>query len=98
MRIEWHPEAVDDLRRLGMPVQRRIKKVLDGLKGLDDPRKKLVAYSGSMKDYWKLRIGDHRLICQMRDSEFGLVLVICIAHRSVAYEQRHRKTIEDRSG
>ncbi|UVC09047.1 type II toxin-antitoxin system RelE/ParE family toxin [Rhizobium sp. TH2] len=96
MKIEWHPEAVNELRKLGTPDQRRIKKVLDGLAALDDPRQKLVPYSSNMKGFWKLRVGDIRLVCQLFETDGGLVLVISVAHRSVAYDQRHLKRIEDR--
>lgn len=58
LKIEWHPEAIEELRKLGTPEQRRIKKVLDILGALDDPRQKLVPYSANMKGFWKLRDGD----------------------------------------
>lgn len=96
MRIEWHPEALNDLKRLGEPAQRRIKKVLSELLALDDPRQKLTPYSGNMKGLWKLRVGDYRLVCQLLETDKGLVLVISVAHRSAAYDQRNLKTIEGR--
>ena len=96
LRIEWHPEAIDDLRKLGTPDQRRIRKVLDGLQRLEDPRQKLVPYSGNMKGFWKLRIGDVRLVCQIFETDGGLVLVISVAHRSVAYDQRSLRRLKDR--
>jgi hypothetical protein len=52
LRTEWHEEAVNDLRKLGIPDQRRVKKVIDELLRLDDPRQKLVPYSCSMKGFW----------------------------------------------
>jgi mRNA interferase RelE/StbE len=96
LKIEWHSEAIDDLRRLGEPAQRRIKKTLTELASLDDPRQKLVPYSGNMKGFWKLRVGDYRLVCQIVETDNGFVLVISVAHRSVAYDQRHIKKIESR--
>jgi mRNA interferase RelE/StbE len=96
LRIEWHPEALNDLRHLGEPIQRRIKKVLAELLTLEDPRQKLAPYSGNMKGFWKLRIGDHRLVCQIVETDQGFVLVISVAHRSVAYDQPHLKQLENR--
>jgi mRNA-degrading endonuclease RelE of RelBE toxin-antitoxin system len=49
-----------------------------------------------MKGFWKLRVGDFRLVCQLYDSDDGLVLVISLAHRSGAYDQRHLRKIESR--
>ena len=96
MRIEWHPEAIDELRKLGIADQRRIKKVLDSISALEEPRQKLVPYAGNMKGFWKLRVGDIRLVCQLFETDGGLVLVISVAHRSVAYDQRNLRRLEDR--
>jgi mRNA interferase RelE/StbE len=97
LKIDWHPEAIAELRKLGTSDQRRIKKVLDSLKTIDDPRQKLVPYSGNMKGFWKLRVGDIRLVCQLFETVGGLVLVISVAHRSVAYDQRSLRRLQDRS-
>lgn len=97
LKIEWHRKALDDLRRLGEPAQRRIQKALTELSKLDDPRQKLLPYSGNMKGFWKLRAGDFRLVCQIVETDEGFVLVISVAHKSVAYDQRHLKKIEDRT-
>jgi mRNA interferase RelE/StbE len=96
LKIEWLPEAFEELRRLATSDQRRIKKVLDTLQSLDDPRQKLVPYSGSMKGFWKLRVGDFRLVCELVQTEGQFVLVISVAHRSVAYDQRSLRRLEDR--
>ena len=96
MRIEWHPEAFEELRRLATSDQRRIKKVLDTLRALDDPRQKLAPYSGNMKGFWKLRVGDYRLVCELIETDGEMVLVISVAHRSVAYDQRSLRRLEDR--
>ena len=96
LRIEWHPEAVGELKKLGTAEQRRIKKVLDELLKLDDPRQKLVPYSANMKGFWKLRVGDFRLVCQLQETNGVWVLVIGVAHRSVVYDPRHLRRIEDR--
>ncbi len=97
MRIEWHPEAVADLAKVGVADQRRIRAVLDELLPLDDARKRLVPYSGSLKGFWKLRVGDCRLVCSIREQAGQLVLIIYVAHRSRAYDKRGERTIKSRS-
>lgn len=97
LRIEWHPEAIEDLRKLGASDQRRIKKVVDSLADLEDPRPRLIPYSGNMKGFWKLRIGDLRLVCQVFERDGGLVLVISVAHRSVAYDRRNVRRFKSRT-
>jgi mRNA interferase RelE/StbE len=92
LKIDWHPEAIAELRKLGASDQHCIKKVLDSLKTIDDPRQKQAPYSGNMKGFWKLRVGDIRLVCQLFETVGGLVLVI-----SVAYDQRNLRRLQDRS-
>ncbi|MEX0956543.1 MAG: type II toxin-antitoxin system RelE/ParE family toxin [Rhizobiaceae bacterium] len=93
MRIEWHPGAVEDLASLGRPEQERIRKALAELARLDDARVRLVPYSGALKGYWKLRVGDVRLVCQVDNRAGRYVLIIHVAHRSVAYGRRGQRII-----
>ncbi|RST79194.1 type II toxin-antitoxin system RelE/ParE family toxin [Aquibium carbonis] len=97
MRIEWHPDAVLDLTRLGTAEQRRIKAALDDLLAASDARQRLVPYSGHLKGHWKLRVGDHRLVCRVEDRDGQRVLVIYVAHRSRAYDSRSVRTILSRT-
>ncbi|WP_187969384.1 type II toxin-antitoxin system RelE family toxin [Aquibium microcysteis] len=97
MRIEWHPDAVADLARIGTADQRRIKAALDDLLAAPDARQRLVPYSGDLKGHWKLRVGDYRLVCRVEDRNGQRVLVIYRAHRSRAYDSRSLRTILRRS-
>ena len=96
MRIDWHPKAIDDLLKLGVSDQRRIRELLRELEGLADPRKKLVPYTGSLKGYWKLRAGNCRIVCKLQAENGQSVLVIYIAHRSKAYDKRSVRLITSR--
>lgn len=96
MRIEWHPAAVEELWQLGTADQRRIKKALDLILGLQDPRQRLQPYRGDLKDFWKLRVGDIRLVCQIRREGDDYVLIIRVAHRSSVYSDRSRRLIRAR--
>lgn len=93
LRIEWHPGAVEDLGKLGRPTQIRIRKVLGELEGVEDARARLVPYAGALKGYWKLRVGDVRLVCQLRGRAGQIVLIIHVAHRSAVYGRRGQKAI-----
>lgn len=97
LRIEWHPEAVEDLARIGTADQRRIRDTLASLLEIGDARLRLVPYTGSLKGYWKLRAGDHRLVCRIEQRGGQTVVVIYLAHRSVAYNPRSMRAISRRS-
>lgn len=85
-RIEFDPAAVDELARLDRPVQKRILKVLrERIAPLDDPRSLGEALRGNqLGRFWKYRIGDYRLICDIRDDVI-LILVLRIGHRREIY-------------
>lgn len=98
MRIEFHPAAASDYRKLDRAVRERIEKALHKLAALDDPRQRLEPYTETLAGFWKLRVGDYRLICEIRpvgDGEF--VLIIHVAHRSAAYDKRSVRQVLTRS-
>jgi mRNA interferase RelE/StbE len=94
--IEWHPGAIKDLTALGKSDQQRIRKVLNELAALDDARQRLAPYSGALKGYWKLRVGDLRLVCEIEDRGGQRVLIIHLAHRCVVYGRRGLRTVDKR--
>lgn len=97
LRIEFHPEARTDLKKIGKPDQHRIKKALDELARLEDPRQRLLPYSGNLAGFWKLRVGDYRLVCELGDRDGKRVLIIHVAHRGRAYSKRSQRTVSSGS-
>jgi mRNA interferase RelE/StbE len=86
-RIEFDPAAADDLALLDRPVQKRIIKVLrERIALLDDPRSLGEALRGSeLGRFWKYRIGDYRLICDIQDQVIR-ILVLRVGHRRDIYK------------
>ena len=86
-RIEFDPAAVDDLARLDRPIQKRILKVLrERIALLDDPRALGEALRGNdLGRFWKYRIGDYRLICDIQDQVIR-ILVLHVDHRRKIYK------------
>jgi mRNA interferase RelE/StbE len=97
-RIELHEGARADLRRLDHSMQARVRRALFDLQALDNPRDRLLPYAENLKGFWKLRVGDYRLVCEMRRDAAGeLVLVVHIVHRSKAYLSPSVRTVKDRA-
>jgi mRNA-degrading endonuclease RelE of RelBE toxin-antitoxin system len=97
IRIEWHAKAFAELAEIDFGQRERIRKTLMELQGLDDPRQRLLPYSGNLKGFWKLRCGDYRLICELGEAKGHIVLIIHVAHRSRAYDKRGERAIQSRS-
>jgi mRNA interferase RelE/StbE len=76
--IKFHPSAARELEKLERQVQRRIGRAIDGL--ASDPRGAGTAKLRSADDMYRLRVGDYRVVYQVRDAVL-LVLVIRVRHR-----------------
>lgn len=97
-RIEWHPCALADLEELDPAVRQRVADAVGRLRLVDDPKQRLLPYVETLKGYWKLRVGDYRVVCELRRDQQGqLVLVIHVVHRGEAYRSRSLRTIRRRS-
>ena len=96
-RIEWLDGAKEDLARLGKSDAQRIADALGRLRFLDDPRQRLLPYSENLKGFWKLRVGDYRVISELREQGGHLVLVIQVVHRGTPDSARNVRLLKRRS-
>ena len=87
-RIEVAERAARQIGKLDPPDAARIRAFMrDRLAPLDDPRRAGAPLSGSGPgSYWRYRVGDYRILCEVRDHEL-LVLVIEVGHRRSIYRR-----------
>ncbi len=85
-QIEFDPDALKELKKLDRPVQVRLVAFLrDRLAPLDDPRSLGEALSGArLGSYWKYRVGDWRIVCDIQDQRI-VVRVLRIGNRREVY-------------
>ncbi len=50
----------------------------------ENPRRFGKPLSGELKEFWRYRIGDYRLICSLQDHKL-LILVVRVSHRKDVY-------------
>ena len=86
MQIEFDPGALDDLKKLDRPVQQRLLGFLRRrVASLDDPRSLGEPLSGArLGSYWKYRMGDWRIICDIQDQRI-VVRVLRVGNRRDVY-------------
>lgn len=86
MQIEFDPGALDDLKQLDRPVQQRLLGFLrTRVAALPNPRSIGEPLSGArLGSYWKYRIGDWRIICDIQDERI-VVRVLRIGNRREVY-------------
>ncbi|MDQ2990594.1 MAG: type II toxin-antitoxin system RelE/ParE family toxin [Pseudomonadota bacterium] len=85
-QIEISTSAERQLGKLDRPVAQRIRSFLrERVAVLDDPRSIGAALKGgALGELWKYRVGDWRLICQIRDIEI-LIVVVRLGNRREVY-------------
>ena len=84
--VEFDLDAVKDLKKLDKQVQVRILEFLrERLARLDNPRELGEALAGSkLGNYWKYRVGDWRIICDLQDQRI-VVRVLRVGNRREVY-------------
>jgi mRNA interferase RelE/StbE len=85
-RIEYEDRAVKALDRLDPHNREQIIRYLDTkVLSAQNPRQFGKALQGSMKGLWRYRVGDYRIVCQIRDDRL-IVLVVAVGHRRLVYQ------------
>ena len=78
--------ALKELRKLGKQAQREIIAYLDErIAGNGDPHRFGKGLKAHLAGLWRYRVGDYRILCQIRNGEL-LVLVVAVGHRRDIYE------------
>ncbi len=85
-KIEFQHRAVKQLEKLGKQDANRIVSFLaDRVVQNENPRQTGAALQGSeLGNYWRYRVGDYRIICDIQDHKL-IVLVVEIGHRREIY-------------
>ena len=84
-RIELTDEARKQLKKLGTAEAKRIFQYLrQRVEPLDDPRQLGKGLKGQFAELWRYRVGDYRLICELKDDHL-IVLVVRVGHRKAIY-------------
>lgn len=81
--IEFAATAEKELSKLDKSAAKRILKFLKE-RVATDPRSSGKALRGDHAGLWRYRIGDYRVICEIRDQTVS-VLVVRIGHRKEVY-------------
>ena len=84
MKVEQAPEAGKQFSRLNKSIQSRIKKYMNEIALLDNPRSRGKALTSNLSGLWRYRVGDYRILCRICDDKL-IITVIEIAHRSTVY-------------
>ena len=85
MTVDYLPEAEKQLAKLDKYIQKRIKKYMDEVAKLEDPRSRGKGLLSNLSGLWRYRVGDFRIICQIKDAQL-VVTVVRIGDRKEIYK------------
>jgi len=82
--IRYHPAVMDaDLPLLDAKTQKRIKSAIE-TRLMTAPHQYGEPLRKTLKGYWKLRVGDYRIVFKIMDQ---VIYILGIIHRKKAYEK-----------
>lgn len=85
--VEYSQSARKVLRKLDKQTARIIKYWIEkNLINTDNPRIHGKELKGNLKGLWRYRVGDYRLIAEIKDREL-LIFMVEIGHRREIYEE-----------
>jgi len=83
--IDYTDSARKQLLKLDKQTARRIVDFMDTrVASVDDPRGTGKALSGPLGEFWRYRVGDYRVICDIQDGALR-VLVVAVGNRREIY-------------
>jgi mRNA interferase RelE/StbE len=85
-RVEFHPDAARDLRKLGAVAEATIVRYLrQRIATTENPRRFGRPLTEDLRGLWRYRVGDYRIVAAIEDDRF-VVLVVTIGHRREVYD------------
>jgi len=85
-RIEYTQGAKRDLSRLDKTAAKRITAYMrERVAGSGSPRSHGKQLRGVLREFWRFRVGDYRILARVDDGKL-LVLVVRVGHRKDVYD------------
>lgn len=84
--IEYARSVRKTVKKLSPDTRHRIRDFLEHrLTSMDNPRELGKPLRGRLATLWRYRVGDYRIVCELRDSTL-VVLVVHIGQRDKVYK------------
>ena len=84
-RVLYSDRAIKEINKLDKLTSRVIKNwITKNLIDTSDPRLHGKALTGNLSGLWRYRVGDYRIIAEIRDNEL-LIFIFEVAHRREVY-------------
>lgn len=85
MKFAYTKKSLKAFSKLDKSAQKRIIAFTNELESLENPRIKGKALKGELSEYWRYRVGDYRLVCEIFDDKM-LILCLKVDKRDKVYK------------
>ncbi len=86
-KILYRQQSLKFVKKLDNKSQENIQNYIEKISETKNPEDFGKPLTGNLKGFWRYRVGDYRIICEIRKKEL-IVLVIDIGHRSKIYKEK----------
>jgi mRNA interferase RelE/StbE len=87
-KVIYHPEVKGrDIQKLNADVRERVRKAIE-IRLMIAPQDYGEPLRKTLKGYWKLRVGDYRVVFRINNDE---ILVLGICHRKEVYQLMEKR-------
>ena len=84
--VQFSKPGLRDLKKLDNDTSRVIISwIKKNLEGTTNPRANGKPLKGKLSKFWRYRVGDYRILCEIKD-ELIVIIVIAIGHRREIYK------------
>ncbi|MFP4265925.1 MAG: type II toxin-antitoxin system RelE family toxin [Desulfonatronovibrionaceae bacterium] len=82
-RIKFTPQSEKDLRKIDRKDAQRISRFLQE-RASPAPRETGKRLKGQLREFWRYRVGDYRILTKIDDKEL-IILVVHVRYRKKSY-------------
>lgn len=87
-RVETTPRFEKEFKKLDRYTMKLLKTWIEkNLVNCEDPRARGKGLTANRSGQWRYRIGDYRLLCEIRDEEL-VILALSVGHRRDVYKRQ----------
>lgn len=85
-KVEYSKAAQKQIKKMDRYTQVMIMRwITKNLVGCNDPRAHGKGLKGNLKNQWRYRVGNYRILCDIEDDKL-IILVINVGHRREIYK------------
>lgn len=85
-KVVYDKKAIKSLSKLDKGQQKMIISWIEkNLVDTDNPKQHGKALKGNLKEYWRYRVGDYRILADINDDEIKII-IFNVGHRREIYE------------